>query len=152
MSLALEQPRLAPVQPWGWRRARDNFGPLRPSPAETTCSFPYRFSGKSRNSGLVPGKRDPNTKFRRSSFQRIFCLIPVPQLCQGQRDFMSSQKVARCFCPIGFSSFRKQVEHSFESTVSEERTYSVLRQTRRVQRKTWVSSLWHTNHRLRGTH
>ena len=59
ISLALEQPRLAPVQPWGCPRARDNFGTLRPSPKKTTCSFPYRFSGKSRNSGLVPGKRDP---------------------------------------------------------------------------------------------
>ena len=61
MSLALEQPRLAPVQPWGCPRARDIFGSLRPSPEKTTCSFPYRFLGKSRNSGLVPGNRDPNT-------------------------------------------------------------------------------------------
>ena len=60
MSLALEQPRLTPVQPWGCPRARDTFGSLRPSPEKTTCSFPYRPSGKSRNSGLVPGERDPN--------------------------------------------------------------------------------------------
>ena len=64
ISLALEQPRLAPVQPWGCPRARDNFGTLRPSPKKTTCSFPCRFSGKSRNSGLVPGKRDPNGRAR----------------------------------------------------------------------------------------
>ena len=59
LSLALEQPRLAPVQPWGCSSARDNFGTLRPRPEKTTCSFPYRFSGKNRNSGLVPGNRDP---------------------------------------------------------------------------------------------
>ena len=40
-------------------RARDNSGSLRQSPEKTICSFPYRFSGKSRNSGLVPGNRDP---------------------------------------------------------------------------------------------
>ena len=61
MSLALEQPRLAPVQPWGCPRARDTLRTLQPSPEKTTCSFPSRFSGKSRNSGLVPGNRDPNS-------------------------------------------------------------------------------------------
>ena len=61
MSLALEQPGLALVQPWGCPRATDIFGSLRPSPEKTTC-FPYRFSGKSRNSGLVPGNRDPNNR------------------------------------------------------------------------------------------
>ena len=45
----------------GCSRARDTLGSFRPSPEKTTCSFPYRFSGKSRNSGLVPGKRDPNS-------------------------------------------------------------------------------------------
>ena len=60
ISLALEQPRLAPVHPWGCSGARDNFGTLRPSPEKTTCSFPHRFSGKTRNSGLVPGNRNPN--------------------------------------------------------------------------------------------
>ena len=49
------------MQPWGCSRARDNFGSLRPLPEKTTCSFPYRFSGKSRNSGLVPGNRDPKS-------------------------------------------------------------------------------------------
>ena len=39
ISLALEQPRLAPVQPWGCSRARDNFGTLRPRPKKTTCSL-----------------------------------------------------------------------------------------------------------------
>ena len=34
----------------------------RPSPEKTTCSFPYRFRGKSRNSGLVPGNRDPKSR------------------------------------------------------------------------------------------
>ena len=61
ISFALKQPRLAPVQPWGCSRARDNFGCLRPRPEKTTCSFPYRFSGENRNSGLVPGNRNPNT-------------------------------------------------------------------------------------------
>ena len=45
MSLALEQPRLAPVQPWGSPRARDNSGTLRPSPKKSTCSFPYQYMG-----------------------------------------------------------------------------------------------------------
>ena len=45
MSLAVEQPRLAPVQPWGCPGARDIFGTLQPSPEKTTCSFPYRFRG-----------------------------------------------------------------------------------------------------------
>ena len=43
----------------GLPRGRNIFGTLRPSPEKTTCSLPYRFSGKSRNSGLVPGNRDP---------------------------------------------------------------------------------------------
>ena len=77
ISLALEQPRLAPVQPWGCPRARDNFGTLRPSPKKTACSFPYRFSGKSRNSGLVPGKRDPKT----SDFVHIWGSLMV---CRSQ--------------------------------------------------------------------
>ena len=55
-------PKVAPVQVWGFPRARDCFGTLRPSPEKTTCSFPYRFSGKSRNSGLAPGNRDPNAR------------------------------------------------------------------------------------------
>ena len=61
ISLALLQsnPKVAPVQVWGCSRARDNFGTLRPSPEKTTCCFPYRFSGKNRNSGLVPGKQNP---------------------------------------------------------------------------------------------
>ena len=48
--------------------------------------------------------------------------------------------------------FRRRAEYCFESTVSEERTYWVLRQTRWVLRKNSVSSLWHTNNRLKGTH
>ena len=64
MSLALEQPRLAPVQSWGCPRARDNFGTLWPLPEKTTCSFRYRFSGKSRNSGVVPGNRDPKIRVK----------------------------------------------------------------------------------------
>ena len=43
----------------GCPRARDIFGSLRPLPEKTTCSSPYRYSGKSRNSGLVPGNRNP---------------------------------------------------------------------------------------------
>ena len=46
---------------------------------------------------------------------------------------------------------RKRAE-CFESAVSEERTRWVLRQTRWVLRKNSVSSLWHANNRLRGTH
>ena len=60
MSLALGQPQGCSGASLGCARARDIFGSLRPSPEKTTCSFPYRFSGKSRNSGLVPGNRDPN--------------------------------------------------------------------------------------------
>ena len=59
MSLALEQPQACTGASLGCTRARDIFGSLRPSPEKTTCSFPYRFSGKSRHSGLVPGNRDP---------------------------------------------------------------------------------------------
>ena len=33
---------------------------LEPSPKKTTCSFSYRFSGRSRISGLAPSNRDPN--------------------------------------------------------------------------------------------
>ena len=42
-----------------WVALEYMFETLRPSPEKTTCSFPYRFSGKNRNSGLVPGNRDP---------------------------------------------------------------------------------------------
>ena len=46
MSLALEQPKLTPVQPWGCPRARDNFGTLLPLPEKTTCSFLIDFRGR----------------------------------------------------------------------------------------------------------
>ena len=36
-----------------------------PSPEETTCSFPYRFSGENRNSGLAPGNRNPKAMARK---------------------------------------------------------------------------------------
>ena len=75
MSLALEQPRLAPVQPWVCPRARDILGTLRPSPEKATCSFPYRFSGKSRDSGLVPGNRDPKTS--RSVLKASACVVHI---------------------------------------------------------------------------
>ena len=90
MSLCLEQPRFAPVQPWGCPRAGENFGSLWPSPEKTTCSFPYRFSGKSRNSGLVRGNRDPNAKCQ--TLSGIACragnrggmfLVAVPPLLHG---------------------------------------------------------------------
>ena len=58
MSVALEQPQGCTGARLGCSRARDIFGSLQPSPETTTCSFPYRLSGKSRNSGLVPGNRD----------------------------------------------------------------------------------------------
>ena len=60
MSLALEQPQACTGASLGCSRARDILGSLRPRPEKTTCSFPYRFSEKNRNSGLVPGNRDPN--------------------------------------------------------------------------------------------
>ena len=41
MSLALEQPRLVPVQPWGCPGAADNSGTLWPSLEKTSCSFPF---------------------------------------------------------------------------------------------------------------
>ena len=72
MSLAQEQPRLAPVQPWGCPA-------LRPSPEKTTCSFPYQFSGKSRNPGLVPGNRDPNPEFDTVLVLEV-CKISLPLL------------------------------------------------------------------------
>ena len=62
MSLALEQPQGCTGASLGCSRARDILGSLRPRPEKTTCSFPYRFSGKSRNSGLVPGNRDQAQK------------------------------------------------------------------------------------------
>ena len=40
---------------------QDILGLSGPCPKKTTCSFPCRFSGKSRNSGLVPSNRDPKT-------------------------------------------------------------------------------------------
>ena len=43
----------------GCPRARDICGTFRPSPEKTTCCFPYRFSEKNRNSGLVPGNWNP---------------------------------------------------------------------------------------------
>ena len=43
-------------------------GTLRPRPEKTTCSFPHRFSGKNRNSGLVPGHRDPKTMCLASAY------------------------------------------------------------------------------------
>ena len=66
MSLALEQPRLAPVQSCGCPRARDIFGTLRSSPEKTTCSFSYRFSGEIQESCLVPGNRDPKARYEKS--------------------------------------------------------------------------------------
>ena len=65
------------MQVWGCSRARDILGSLRPRPEKTTCSFPCRFSGKSRNSGLVPGNRDPNLR-------------------GGNPDFSGSGKNHRC--------------------------------------------------------
>ena len=59
LSLALEQPRLAPVQPRGCPRARDNFGTPRPSPEKTTCSFPCRFSGNPGIRALYQARRIP---------------------------------------------------------------------------------------------
>ena len=73
-----------PVQPWGCSRARDNFGSLRPTPEKTTCSFPYRFSEKSRNSGLVPGNRDPKSILLRG-FPRIDSQIRANRLILANR-------------------------------------------------------------------
>ena len=55
----LSNPRLAPVQPWFVLEQETFLGLSGPRPKKTACSFPYRCSGKSRNSGLVPGNRDP---------------------------------------------------------------------------------------------
>ena len=62
MSLALERPRLAPVQPWGCSKARDIFGTLRPSPENTTCSFPYRFRGNPGTRALYQAIGIPSQK------------------------------------------------------------------------------------------
>ena len=93
MSLALEQPRLAPVQPWGCPRARDNFGSVRPSPEKTACSFPCRFSGKSRNSGLVPGNRDP--KFSKEIAAKCGENCPI----SGRRKSRRPPDVSSNLCP-----------------------------------------------------
>ena len=68
LSLALEQPQGCTGASLGCSRARDILGSLRPRPEKTTCSFPYRFSGKNRNSGLVPGNRDPKLLLTIGSF------------------------------------------------------------------------------------
>ena len=57
MSLALGQPQGCTGASLACSRARDMSGTLRPSSEKTTRSFPYRSSGKSRNSGLVWGAR-----------------------------------------------------------------------------------------------
>ena len=59
MSLALEQPKVAPVQVWGCSRARDIFETPGPSPQKTTCFFSYRFRGSSGISALYQGLRVP---------------------------------------------------------------------------------------------
>ena len=51
ISLALEHPRLAPLQPRGCFRAKDHFENLRPSSQRTTCSVSYRSTG---NPGIQP--------------------------------------------------------------------------------------------------
>ena len=45
------------MQVWGCSRARDIFETLGPSSKKTTCSFSYRFRGRSGNSALYQGLR-----------------------------------------------------------------------------------------------
>ena len=49
--LDVKQPQGCTGASLGCSRARDNFETFQPSPAKTTCSFPYQFSGEIRNSG-----------------------------------------------------------------------------------------------------
>ena len=49
--LLWSNPKVAPVQVWV-ALEQETFWP---SPEKTTCSFPYRVSGKNRNSGFVQG-------------------------------------------------------------------------------------------------
>ena len=53
-------PKVAPVQVWVALEQETFLGLSDHRPKKTTCSFSYRFSGKNRNSGPVPGNRNPN--------------------------------------------------------------------------------------------
>ena len=59
---------------------------------KTTCSFPYRFSGKSRNSGRLPGKRDPKINSWKHFFGSALIVVPtVIILAQWQLQRFSLQ-------------------------------------------------------------
>ena len=59
--VALEQPRLAPVQPWVCSRTRGMFGtPV--CAAKDYLLLPLSIYGESRNSGLAPGNWDPKPR------------------------------------------------------------------------------------------
>ena len=62
MSLALEQPRLAPVQPWGCPRARDILELSGPRPKRLLAPSLIDFRGNPGIRGIVPGNRDPKIK------------------------------------------------------------------------------------------
>ena len=95
-------------------RTRDISATLRPSPEKTTCSFPWQFSGKTRNSGLVPGNRIPtvNTKTHKH-FSDGPCgtIVPGtnPHPSQGQTgqngDFSVELNRERPVCPRDGSHF-----------------------------------------------
>ena len=94
----------------GCPKARDNFGTLWPLPEKTTCSFPYRFSGKSRNSGLVPDNRDPkNNRQNRKVDQKLATNTqtqPNVQNCQEQ-DRPKPKSICMAFCNDCTSGLRK---------------------------------------------
>ena len=85
MSLALEQPRFAPVQPWRAQEQEIIWGLSGPRPKRTTCSLPYRFSVKNRNSGLVPGIGIPRQCERKTPLLMPFKLRHQRQTTDRRR-------------------------------------------------------------------
>ena len=85
-------------------------GSLRPRPEKTTCSFPYRCSGKTRNSGLVPGNCDPKN--------RDFSAQPAPKYhTKGCSRSFADSPGARTLVFAAFEPF-----HSCEFRASIART------------------------------
>ena len=75
-TLTLEHLRLAPVQPWVALEQETFWGLSGLRPKRLRAPSLIDFSGKSRNSGLVPGNRDP-----KSTHKKGVCSL-APLICQ----------------------------------------------------------------------
>ena len=93
----------------GCPRARDSFGTLWPLPESTTCSFPYRFSRKSRNSALVPGDGDPNLGVALEQEAILGLSGPCPKriLVPSHIDFQEISGVRALYQAIGIPTLDK---------------------------------------------